>query len=74
MTRNDVTEAIISAKITKGLNWADVARAVGQSKEWVTAGCLGQMSFSAEQAATIGKLLSLPPEAVDAQASYHATS
>lgn len=64
MTRNDVTEAIISAKITKGLNWADVARAVGQSKEWVTAGCLGQMSFSAEQAAVVGRLFDLPDAAV----------
>jgi len=64
MTRNDVTEAIIAAKISKGLNWADVAKAVGQSKEWVTAGCLGQMTFSAEQAAVIGTLFDLPAEAV----------
>jgi len=64
MTRNDVTEAIIAAKISKGLNWADVAKAVGQSKEWATAGCLGQMTFSAEQAAVIGTLFDLPAEAV----------
>lgn len=64
MTRNDVTEAIIAAKISKGLNWADVAQAVGQSKEWVTAGCLGQMTFSAEQAAVIGRLFDLPADAV----------
>ncbi len=64
MTRNDVTEAIIAAKIAKGLNWADVARAVGQSKEWVTAGCLGQMTFDAEQAAVIGRLFDLPTDAV----------
>ncbi len=64
MTRNDVTEAIIAAKIAKGLNWADVARAVGQSKEWVTAGCLGQMTFDAGQAAVIGRLFDLPTDAV----------
>jgi cyanate lyase len=64
MTRNDVTEAIIAAKISKGLNWTDVAKAVGQSKEWVTAGCLGQMTFSAEQAAVIGTLFDLPADAV----------
>ncbi len=64
MTRNDVTEAIIAAKIAKGLNWADVARAVGQSKEWVTAGCLGQMTFDAGQAAIIGRLFDLPADAV----------
>lgn len=64
MTRNDVTEAIITAKISKGLSWADIAKAVGQSKEWVTAGCLGQMTFNAEQATAVGKLLDLPAEAV----------
>ena len=64
MTRNDVTEASIASKIAKGLNWADVARAVGQSKEWVTAGCLGQMTFDAGQAAVIGRLFDLPTDAV----------
>ncbi|WP_449370611.1 cyanase [Thiomonas sp.] len=64
MTRNDVTEAILTAKISKGLNWADVAKAVGQSKEWVTAGSLGQMTFNAEQAAVIGRLFDLDADAV----------
>ena len=64
MTRNDVTEAIIAAKIAKGLSWADVAKTVGQSKEWVTAGCLGQMTFDAGQAAIIGRLFDLPADAV----------
>jgi cyanate lyase len=41
MTRLDVTEQIIAAKIKKGLKWADIAKAVGKSKEWVTAGPLG---------------------------------
>jgi cyanate lyase len=64
MNRNEVTELIITQKLTKGLKWEDIAQAVGQSKEWTTAGCLGQMTFSAEEAAAIGKLLDLPAEAV----------
>ena len=64
MNRNDVTEMIIAARIKKGLKWTDVAKKVGLSKEWVTAGCLGQMTFSAVQAKTIGKIFNLPPEAV----------
>ena len=64
MTRNDVTEAIIAAKIAKGLSWSDVAKVVGLSKEWVTAGCLGQMTFTAEQARIIGQLFDLPADAV----------
>jgi cyanate lyase len=64
MTRNEVNEQIVAAKIKKGIKWADIAKAVGKSKEWVTAGCLGQMTFTKEQAETIGKLLGLPEEAV----------
>ena len=64
MTRNDVTEAIVAARISKGLKWADVARKIGLSKEWVTAGCLGQMTFTEEQAKKIGKIFGLSAEAV----------
>jgi cyanate lyase len=64
MNRHDVTEMIVAAKIEKGLSWVSVAEAVGASKEWVTAGCLGQMTFTAEQAAIVGSLFDLPPMAV----------
>jgi cyanate lyase len=64
MDRNDVTEAIVAARIRKGIKWADVAKKVGLSKEWVTAGCLGQMTFTEEQAKKIGKIFGLPEEAV----------
>ena len=63
MNRNDVTEMIIEAKVKKGLNWADVAKKVGLSKEWVTAGCLGQMTFDAKQAKIIAKTFGLTTEA-----------
>jgi cyanate lyase len=64
VNRNDVTEMIVAARIKKGLKWTDVAKKVGLSKEWVTAGCLGQMTFDATQAKMIGKIFGLPPEAV----------
>ncbi len=64
MDRNDVTEMIVAAKIKKGIKWADVAKKIGLSKEWVTAGCLGQMTFTDEQAKKIGKIFALPAEAV----------
>ena len=62
MNRNDVTEKIITAKVSKGLRWEDVAQQVGLSKEWVTAGCLGQMTFTAEQAATLAQIFDLDAE------------
>lgn len=64
MNRADVTEMIVAAKIRKGIKWADVAKKVGLSKEWVTAGCLGQMTFDAAQAKAVGRLFGLPAEAV----------
>ena len=64
MTRHEVTEQIIAAKIAKGLTWSEIAKAVGHSKEWVTAGLLGQMTFTKEHAETIGKTLGLSTEAV----------
>jgi cyanate lyase len=41
-----------------------VAKKVGQSKEWVTAACLGQMTLTKEQADKVGKIFGLPPQAV----------
>ncbi len=64
MNRLDVTEQIITAKIKKGIKWADVAKAVGHSKEWVTAGLMGQVTFTKAQADIIGKTFDLSAEAV----------
>ena len=64
MNRADVTEMIVAARIDKGIKWSDVADALGLSKEWVTAACLGQMTFDKAQATTIGSVFELPAEAV----------
>ena len=62
MNRNDVTEMIIEAKVKKGIKWEAVAKQVGQSKEWVTAACLGQMTLDDKQAKIIGKIFGLTVE------------
>ena len=59
MNRLDITEKIISTKVTKALKWSEVAREVGLSKEWVTAACLGQMKLNGDQANIIGKIFEL---------------
>ena len=64
MDRNDVTRRIVETKVRKGIKWADVAKAVGESKEWVTAGCLGQMTFTAAQAAKVGEIFDLDEDAI----------
>jgi cyanate lyase len=65
MTRNEVTELIITHKLRKQLTWPQLADAIGQSKEWATAALLGQMTLNAEQAAKVGALLELPAEAIE---------
>ncbi len=64
MNRQDVTEMIIVAKLSKGLTWASIASEIGLSKEWTTAALLGQMTLTQSQAIVIGKTLDLPAEAV----------
>jgi cyanate lyase len=64
MKREDVTDLIACRRMRKGIKWAQVAAKVGQSKEWTTAACLGQMQMTKEQAETVGRMFDLPEEAV----------
>jgi len=62
MNRLTVTEKIVATRIAKGLKWSEIAAAVGLSKEWVTAACLGQMTLDKAQAEIIGHLFELDEE------------
>ncbi len=62
MNRNEITEKIITVKVSKDIKWEAVAEKVGQSKEWTTALCLGQMTASAEQAKIVGEIFDLTVE------------
>ena len=64
MKREDVTDLIVFRKMKKGVKWPEIAKAVGASKEWTAAACLGQMQMTKKQAEAVGKLFDLPDEAV----------
>jgi len=64
MTRDEVTQLILTTKRSKGLKWMQLGEAIGLSKEWTTAALMGQMTLSEEQADKIGVLLELPEEAI----------
>ena len=64
LARADVTAMIVAAKIKRRIKWADVAKKTGQSKEWITAACLGQMQMTQKQAKTVGDIFGLPEDAV----------
>lgn len=63
MNRNQVTELIITQKLKKQLSWHEIAKVVGQSKEWTTAALLGQMTLGKTQADKVAELLDLSEEA-----------
>ncbi|WP_417547509.1 cyanase [Marinobacter segnicrescens] len=63
-TREEVTNMILSAKVSKGIQWSQVADAIGLSKEWTTAACLGQMTFDKKQAEIVGDIFGLSDEAI----------
>jgi cyanate lyase len=44
------------------MKWSEIAQRIGQSKEWVTAACLGQMTFSKSQAEVAQELFALSDE------------
>ncbi|WP_426359261.1 cyanase [Pseudocolwellia sp. HL-MZ19] len=64
ITRNEVTELIVTQKLYKKVSWSELAEVLGLSKEWTTAALLGQMTLTAEQAKKIGAKLDLPEAAI----------
>ncbi|RJG04629.1 cyanase [Noviherbaspirillum cavernae] len=62
MDRPTVTAKILDAKVRKGLKWSAIADKLGHSKEWTTAACLGQMTFSKAQAEVAQGLFDLTDE------------
>ena len=59
ISRAELTEKIVHTKTLSGVKWADIAKAVGQSKEWTTAALMGQISLTKEQALAAGNTLGL---------------
>ena len=53
MTRNEITEQIVVARLARGLTWQELADAVDRPVVWTTAALLGQHPIPVE----IGKLL-----------------
>jgi cyanate lyase len=62
MTRADVVEKAIAAKLAKKLTWRELAEACGRSEVWTTSAILGQQAMSAEEAASVGRMLDLGAE------------
>lgn len=64
MNRTTLSEQIVETRIRKSISWADVAAELSVGKEWVTAACLGQMTFTRERAERIASIFEPPAAAV----------
>ncbi|HCT33228.1 cyanase (plasmid) [Sulfitobacter pontiacus] len=64
LTKDDVTMMILEAKKAAGLGWEDIAAKIDMSPVFTHSACVGMNAFPADKAGALGKLLSLPDEAV----------
>jgi cyanate lyase len=59
MTRDEITEQIVAARLAKGLTWQRLADAVGKPVVWTTAALLGQHPIPPELGTKLVEMLGL---------------
>jgi len=64
MTREELTEQIVVARLAKGLTWQELADAIDRPVMWTTSALLGQHPIPPEQASVLVDLLGLDEAAV----------
>lgn len=69
-TKIEMTEAIIEAKLKKGISWSEIAKHISLSEIFATSACLGQNTLSKSEAEKLGDLLSLSADVVRALQQY----
>jgi cyanate lyase len=66
MNKVAMREAILEAKIKKGLKWEEIAKAAGLSPEYTCSACLGMNHLDKKPAAAVAKVLGLRKSEVSA--------
>lgn len=66
VSKQQAAEVIRHARFRAGTSWAQVAEAIGRPVVWTVAAVLGQHPMKAEEAATVGTLLDLDEDVVQA--------
>jgi cyanate lyase len=64
MTRDEITQQIIAARLAKGLTWQQLADAIGKPVVWTTAALLGQHPIPSEPGHKLVELLGLDASVV----------
>lgn len=65
-----MTDALVSAKLKKGLDWETIGKDLNMSPVWVASACLGMNSAPPEKAAAIADYLEVGPEVAKALEAY----
>jgi cyanate lyase len=64
MTRTELTELIVAARVAKGLTWQQLADAIDRPVVWTTSALLGQQPIPVEMGAVLVEMLGLDESAV----------
>jgi cyanate lyase len=64
MTRNEITEQIVVARLTKGLTWQQLADAIDRPVVWTTSALLGQHPIPPELGKVLVEMMGLDAAAV----------
>ena len=64
MTRNEITEQIVVARLAKGLTWQELADAIDRPVVWTTSALLGQHPIPAELGKVLVEMLGLDASAI----------
>jgi cyanate lyase len=64
LTRYEITEQIVIARLQKGLTWQQLADAIGKPVVWTTAALLGQQPIPAELGKVLVEMLGIDQSAV----------
>ena len=64
MTRDEITQQVIAARLAKGLTWQQLAEAVDRPVVWTTAALLGQHPIPPEAGIVLAEVLGLDPSVV----------
>lgn len=62
LSKEEMTEAIIGAKLAKDLTWEVIAEKVGVGSVWLTSACFGKNSMKKELADKLCEVLDLGPD------------
>ncbi|RUP03834.1 MAG: cyanase [Mycobacterium sp.] len=59
MNRNEITEQIVIARLSKGLSWQQLADAIGRPLLWTTSALLGQHPIPVDEGKILAEMLGL---------------